>query len=74
MGKNRIKVASKKAKSGLKVLQKLTEAPKKSVLNQDEVMNDCDSVLTTDASNIQVLCNNNDASSQAVKNDKCAVA
>ena len=37
-------------------------------------MNDCDSVLTTDASDIQVLCNNNDASSQAVNNDECAAA
>ena len=77
MGKNnRIKVASKKVKLGLEVLQKLNEAlsANKSVLDQDEVMNDCDSVLTSDASNIQVLCNNNDASSQAVKNDECAAA
>ena len=77
MGKNnRIKVASKKAKSALQVLQKFNEAlsANKSVLDQDEVMNDCDSVLTTDASNIQVLCNNNDASSQAVNNDECAAA
>ena len=37
-------------------------------------MNDCDSVLTTDASNIQLLCNNNDASSQAMNNDECATA